>query len=325
MVVPADITPRPVYASSEKVHTPVGSRPVAPPPVYDTIAPAQAKPSAPIIIDRPLLPPPDFSGQLPANAKPPTLSELRFLAVMEAFRSFGDEMLSSLGVRLESYRLQLEDISTENLEKLKEASENAKSSDFWSLLTKVATCLLSALSVVIGISLVATGGLTLVGGAMIGSGIFSLANMLMSETKTWDWVAKKLANDDEERQKMLAMLLPAAAGILSGLVGVFGSAGAVVWTGVTFFDKAILIAQTSLAMFNGVTTIGKGYADAKTLWLQADLTKMKSNITIERQMVDRTTKSIEDVLDGLNAAQTKSAQFVRMAIRSNQAVVEYSS
>lgn len=318
-MVPINIASQPV---SEQVHTPVGSRPIKPPAVCDTMAPAQAAPAAPILTDRPVLPPPDFLEQLPVNATPPTLSELRFLAAMEAFRSFGDEILSNLSVRLEGFRLHLQDISAENLKKLKEASENAKSSDFWSLLKKVATCLLSALSVVMGISLIATGGGALIGGAMIGSGIFSLANMLMSETGTWDWVAKKLANEDEEKQKMLAMLLPTAVGLLSGAIGIFGSAGTFAWSGVTFFDKAILIAQASLAMFNGATTIGKGYADANVIWTQGDLTKMKSEITVERQMVDKTTQSIEDVLDGLNTAQAKSAQFVRMAIRSNQAVVE---
>jgi hypothetical protein len=306
------------------LHVPRAADPHAQTPsaVEDTMAASALGPSIPVIIDRPTLTPPTFSEEFSSPATPPTLSELRFLAAMESFRSFGDQVLSTLGVRLETFRLQLQEISAENLQKLKEAAENAKSSDFWSLLKKVATSLLSALSVVIGISLVSTGAGALVGGCMIASGIFSVANMLMSEAGTWDWVAKKLANEDESRRQMLAILLPSAVGLLSGIIGLGGSAGAFAWSGIEFVDKVVLIAQATLGIFDGATTIGKGYADANLIWSQADLTQVKSKMTVERHLIDNTTKSIEGVLDGLNAAHDKSNLFVKMAIRSNEAVVK---
>ena len=49
--------------------------------------------------------------------RPPTLSELHFLAAMENFRSFANDLLVNLGVRLEAYRLNLQEISAENIEK----------------------------------------------------------------------------------------------------------------------------------------------------------------------------------------------------------------
>ena len=208
------------------------------------------------------------------------------------------------------------------LKKLKEAAENTQSANVWSLLKKIGLSLLSALSVVMGISLIATGAGTLVGGAMIGSGIISLANMLMSEIGVWDWVAKKLAHEDKERQQMLAMLLPLSVGVLAGVIGVFGTVGACTWSGINFLDKIILIAQTGLTIFDVATTIGKGYTDAKTVWLNADLTDEKGKITIEREMIKKTTNSIENVLGELKMAHEKSAQFVQMAIRSNQSAVE---
>lgn len=276
-----------------------------------------------LTIDRPVLIPPSQTGKaIPADATPPTLSELRFLAAMEAFRSFGDKLISNLSLRLESFRLTLQELSAENLQKLKESAEHAKSSNVWSMLQKIATSLLSALSIVIGISLVATGAGALVGGAMIGSGIVSLANLLLTETGIWDWIAKKLAHEDEEKRQLLAMILPASVGLLAATIGIFGSAGAFAWSGINFLDKAILIAQTSLALFDGATTIGKGYADAKTLWLEADQINTKSKITVEQEMIDNTTRSIENILDGLSATHAKSTQFVNMAMRSNQTVSE---
>ncbi len=283
---------------------------------------AALNPSIPIIIDRPTLTPPSFQQQTPSPTTLPSLSELRFLAAMESFRSFGDEVLSTLGVRLETFRLQLQEISAENLKKLKQAAENAKSADFWSLLTKVANSLLSAFSIVIGISLVSTGAGTLIGGAMIASGIFSIANMLMFESGIWDWVAKKLANEDENRRQMLAMLLPSIVGVLTGSIGVFGSAGAFAWSGIQFIETAGLVLNAVISMMIGVATIGKGHADANLTSSQADLVKVKSQMTVERHLIDNTAKSIEGILDAMNAAHDKTTSFLKMAIRSNETVVK---
>ncbi len=292
-------------------------------PSSDTTNPTLLVSPIPVVIDTPpILNPPNFREDAPCPLNLPNVTELRFLAAMETFRSFGNQILSTLGIRLETFRLQLEEISADNLQKLRESAEKAKASDFWSLLKKVANSLLSALSIVIGVSLVATGAGSLIGGAMIASGILSITNMLVSGSRVWDWLAKKLANEDEDRRKMLAMFLPMAVGLLAGVIGIFGSAGAFAWSGIEFAEKAVLIAQGTLGIIEGVTTIGKGCADANLIWSHADLTEVKSEMTIKRYLIDNTMRSIEGVLDGLNSAHNTAKSLVNMAIRSNETVVK---
>ena len=292
----------------------------------DTLDPiTHANSFAPHFSERPELTSPSslFPEIPPSDVKEPTLSELRFLAAMETFRDFGNEVLLTLGVRISAFRQQLQEISLENLQKLKESAENAKNSVTWELLKKIANSLLSALSIVLGVSLLSTGGSLIVGGAMVASGIFSIANMLASEAGTWDWVAKQLARDNEEMKNRLAMLLPIAAGLLTWGVGLLGSANALILSGTDFLSKTALIAQTTFAFFGGATAVGKGFADSKLLWSQADLLQLKSKMTLLGKEVEHSTKSIETMLDGLNANLDKARLFVKMAIRSNQAVVQH--
>lgn len=290
------------------------------PLAQDSLAAALPALSPLISTDKPTLLRPGFAKSAPTN--PPTLSELRFLGAMEVFRSFGDQALSTFGVRLEAFRLQLQEISAENLQKLEESIANANSSDSWSLLKRIASALLCALSAVTGFALVSADAGLLIGGLLIASGIFSLANMLASEAGIWKWVAEKLANEDDKRRELLAWILPTAVGTLFGVIGAFGSVGAFAYSGIVFADNAILIAQAGLALFDNATTLGKGYADAKLIWSRADLVKLESTTLVERQRVNQTTKSVEGVLEGLNAAHAKSALLVRLAVEANLAVVQ---
>jgi hypothetical protein len=244
-------------------------------------------------------------------------SEYRLLAATDESRNLGDMILDNLGTRLKNVKLRIREISTENIQKLKEAAQRAAESSFWSTLKKIATSLLSAISIVFGISLVASGGGALIGGAMIASGILSLANFAMSETSAWDWIAKQLSYDNEERRKMLAMALPGAVGIIAGGIGLVGSVQAVASGALQFAEKAVYIAQTALAIFDGVTTFGKGYADAQLIWSQSDLSKIQADLTVERTNFDSVVREIEGNMNVFGAVQDKAKKIIQTLSQSN--------
>ena len=174
---------------------------------------------------------------------------------------------------------------------------------------------------VFGISLIATGGGALIGGAMIASGILSLSNFALSETEAWDWVAKQLSNDNEERQKMLAMILPSAIGILAGGIGLVGSVQGIVTGSLQFAEKAIYVAQTALAMFDGITTFGKGYANAHLIWTQADLSKIQADLTVERTHFDAVMREIETSMNDFKAVKAKTKKTIQTLSQSNVQLV----
>jgi hypothetical protein len=282
--------------------------------VSDSIVPMDADSHSIWTPERPILTPP--------NSLPPVSDSVyRLLAATDESRSLGNEILDTLGRRLQNVKLKIREISADNIQKLKEAAQRAADSSFWSILKKIATCLVSAVSIVFGISLVATGGGALIGGTMIASGILSLSNFAMSETGAWNWVSKQLSNDNEERQKMLAWVLPSAVGIIAGGIGLVGSVQGVVSGALHFAEKAVYIAQTALAIFDGVTTIGKGYADARSIWAQSDVSKIQADLTVERTHFDNVMREIEGSMNDFRAVKAKTKKIVQTLSQSNVQLV----
>jgi hypothetical protein len=286
--------------------------------VSDTLGVAERMTVADWMPERPVLTSPD---DLPPPSRARPSSEYRLLAATEETRSLGNQIMETLGLRLQNVKQTIREVSADNLEKLKENAKKAADSSFWSVLKKIATSLLAALSIVFGISLVATGGGALIGGAMIASGVLSLANFALSETGAWDWVAKQLAGENEERRKMFAMVIPGAVGIIAGAIGIVGSVQAVVSGAAQFAEKALYIAQTALAVFDGITTFGKGIADAQLIWSQAELQKIQADLTIERTNFDSVMREIESSMNDFRAVKTKSKKIIQTLSQSNVRLV----
>lgn len=306
-----------------KMRTPIGH--VA---VGDSMRPA-------VVFERPQLTPPSslpklsprgsvapeikmHGSELPKAAK---RSDLRLLAVTAASQDLGSEILDSLALRLQGVKAKIKEVSAEMIQKLKEAAARARDSGFWSILKKIATCLLSAVSIVFGVSLIASGGGALLGGAMIASGILSLANFALSEFGTWDWVAIQLANGDEDLKKKLLMILPGAVGLIAGGIGLVGSVNGIVNGALNLAEKALFVAQAALAIFDGVTTLGKGISDARLLWTKADLMEIKAALTVDQENFTSTIDEIKSSMNDFNAMLAKAKKAIEMIVQSNIALV----
>lgn len=237
--------------------------------------------------ERPTLTPPELA-----------LNDYRFFQICEETRKLGNQVLDSLGMRVTMLKEKIKEISAENMSKLREAASNAANSDFWSTLKKIATSLLSAISIVFGVSVMTTGGSALIGGAMIASGVLSLANFALCEYNVWDWISEHIAQDNEDLQNKLKMILPAACGILAGGIGILGSVNAVASGAIDFTGKALLVVQTVIPIFEGVTTIGKGISDGQLLWSKADLLSIQGSLEIQREksafLIDAIKNSMGD-------------------------------
>lgn len=271
-----------------------------------------AEASHPVHSERPVLTPPHEIS---------TRSDCRLLAATEDSRVIGDEILKTFGLRLSNVKNEIQNASNELLKKLKEAAERASNSNWWAVLKKIATSLVSALSIVFGVALVASGGGALIGGAMIASGILSLANFALSETEAWEWIAKQLSHDNEEWQKKLTMILPAAVGVAACGLGAFGSAYGLATGAIQFAQQAVYLAQTALAVFSVTATFGKGVADTKLLWTQADQERIQSQLSAMRTIFDSVFEEIKGSLSDFKSVSDKTKQTLQLITKSNNELV----
>ncbi len=266
-------------------------------------------------------------GSLPSERPQLTLprdlpsSELRLLSVTESTRTNGDELLEIFGHRLGTIKQKIAEVSAEMMEKLNNALERAKNSDVWSILKKIATCLISAISLVFGIALVASGGGALIGGAMITSGILSLANFALSENKGWEWVADQICKGNDERKQKLIHALPIAVGLLAGGIGLVGSVASIATGAVQFAAKAMFVAQTALSLFDATTTMGKGIADAQLLWSQGDVAVIKAHLTAAQESFTTVFDEIRSFMSETNGVKTKTKKAISMITESNNQLV----
>lgn len=258
--------------------------------------------------------PPSLPPQLTPPAK---MMVLRFLDSTEETRNLGSSLLDQLTGRLNAVKGNIQEISAHNMEKLKEAAARANTSGFWSILKKISACLLSALSTITGIAFLAAGGGALIGGAMIASGILTIANFALAETGKWDWAAKMIAGDNEEKQKKWATFLPSAVGIVAGAIGLFGSVGSYASHAISFADKAILVAQSAFALFEGAVVFGKGCADARLISTQADLADIGGQLTSKRTEFDSLSREIEVSLNDFRMVKSKARQAMKTIAQTN--------
>jgi hypothetical protein len=244
------------------------------------------------------------------------MSDLRLLAVTEATRELGGEIIEALSARLQGIKSRIKEISQESMQMLREAAERAQESLFWSILKKVATAIISAVSVIFGISVVSSGS-ALIGGAMIASGVLSLANFALSELKGWDWVAEQIAQGNEERKKQLLNYLPMAVGILAGGIGLLGSVNGIATGAINFAERALMIVQSILAVFEGTTLFGKGVSEARLLWAKADLKTLQADLLIERENFNATLDELRGSLDDFKNISKRTQKVVDMITQSN--------
>ncbi len=250
------------------------------------------------------------------------LSEYRCLEMMQQLKDQSDGITLSMTERLKQHKQHLSDVVAKNIQAIKENAERVSASDWWSFLKKSAMALLSAVSIAMGITLIAGGGSALIGGAMIASGILSIANFALSEAGVWDQVARMLEQQDEQRRKKIGMLIPGVIGVLSGAIGLFGGVQSLLYSSHLFVGKVLEIVQAALAGFQGVTTIGKGIADYNLLNSQGQLLGLKGQITIERHSVSLLSRWLENWLSEMKGINAKFKQMANMVIQANQKVVQ---
>lgn len=255
-------------------------------PSIDVLQPSPAITVAAPALERPKLPAPDTSTSR-------TLSELRYLKEMDNLKTRSNRITESMLERFNIYKRQVQSLNDQQIAKIKENADMASKSNMWSMLTKAATALLCALSLALGLTIIGGGGSAFTGGALIASGVFSLANFVCTEANIWDEVARKLAQDDEERRKKIGMILPIALGVLSAGLGLY--AGVTNLQHVQSLGPQILqLIQSGLTSFQAVTTIGQAFSSGYVTRSEADLMVIRDTLNEERIFIQSVSAWLEN-------------------------------
>jgi hypothetical protein len=255
-------------------------------PNIDILQPAPPVAAAIPLLERPKLPAPEAPSSR-------TLSEFRYLKVMDDMKTRSNRITESMLERFNIYKRQVQSLNDQQIEKIKENAEKASKSNTWSMLSKLAAALLASLSLALGLTIIGGGGSTFTGGAMIASGVFSLANFVCTEANIWDALAKKLAHDDEEKRKKIGVILPIAVGVLCAGLGLY--AGTQNLTHVQNLGGQLAsVLQLGLTAFKGVTMTGHAVSSGYVTRSEADLMVIRDMLNEERIFIQSVSAWIEN-------------------------------
>ncbi|HSX12513.1 MAG TPA: hypothetical protein VLF61_03400 [Rhabdochlamydiaceae bacterium] len=205
--------------------------------------------------------------------------------------------------------------------KIKESAAKAEDSTHWKYLQDIGALLISAINTVLGFTLLSSTSSTFLGGALVASGILSMANFVFIHTDVWDDLARKMAGADEELQKKIKSLLPAAISLASTLLAL-GGTGAAFYHSLGPAQKFFAIARTASNLLQGSFAIGTGVYEmrAKQIELAIDAIKietehgkyqMKSSLDLMEEFYIFIGKFIEDTSFSVNTTLNANLNIIQ--------------
>jgi hypothetical protein len=182
------------------------------------------------------------------------------------------------------------------------------------VLKKIWSAFFSAVTAIFGLANILAGNL-LIGAMLIASGILSLTILLCTEFGIWDEVAKKLAQEDQERQKQIAFCIPFTLSILSAGLALFGGIYDLTHSKEFLSNQFFFALLATCSILDGVVNIGQGVTQMRTLHSQAGLLKMQTALestNIETKMCADTLgnffSSMQQIFERLSRIMQINAQ-----------------
>lgn len=263
-----------------------------------------------------------FSQEKPHLAPPVSSHGIyQLLAILERLSCSGKTLARAHGVALQQTNNECDALIKEQSRILEEAAKRTQAQRVWDALKQAATVVLAALSALFGITLLAVPGTTVLGVALIASGILTIANLAMSDLGAWDWVARKLASDNEKKRQWLAILLPAAVSFVAGALALGGGPAALqAWHTMSAVQRAVVVLTTAAAFADGSIQIGKGVSDTQATWLQTELERSQTSLTLNELQSEKITSWIRALLESLAQASATAEQIIARFVQTNSLV-----
>lgn len=250
----------------------------------------------------------------------PKAPVMRALGSMRVLEKLADDFMFNNQDKVNAYIARMNTLDEQEAEKMKETIQRTQDAGFWSYLRDIGSMIMAAISSVFGLSILASGGAPLVGAALVASGILAIFNFTLKESGAWDWVAKQLANDNEELRKKLATLLPAVVSLVCMVIGIAGTVGASMFVHLDTQQKLLKIGEMVMLFANIFLWTTEGINDNFRCQLESALTLLRTENQVMRLKLQNAMTQMQDVCQNQNELTEVAAQIVRTTTRAVQSI-----
>lgn len=252
----------------------------------------------------------------------PTLTDPRY-KLISSIGDLNDTCEQQLGIYRTMTQLSAEKlhrITTDHIEQMKKSAQSTQDVDFWSVLRKIGSAVLSAFSILFGFSIASSAGPPLLAATLVTSGVLSLTNLAFTECHLWDDIADKIFPDNAEKRKQFVDVIPTAIGIVSGGLALAGGIG--VWTtgAISFVDKILVVANNAVSIAEGAVTIGEGVSKGRAQFHEAEVEKLKSELYTQQTQFDQIKNVFEKILKLLADSSTRAIEIINSSIKATEEI-----
>lgn len=254
-------------------------------------------------------------------SRPELPFEMRLIKTVNRARDVSQDSLHNTAKGLEIHQQELDDLTKKKLEKLREKCEQTQAAGVWETLRIIGAAILGAISAFFGLTLWGVGASTFVGAALIASGVLTVTNLAFTEFGIWNWIAEKLADDNEEKQKKIAAILPTVVTIVACGLGFAGMAAFGLWGDLSAVPKGLALLQTvGNVLTIGGTAAGK-ICQARIALSQAELHQLQHKLSEHNHYVERLTESLEQIMEQETQTQRLARTLLNLSTQTKQALL----
>jgi hypothetical protein len=245
----------------------------------------------------------------------------RFIALSDRLYQAGERTVDLQAKGLDREEKNIAELVAAHTQKLHEAAKRAQEAGVWSYLQKIGSAILSTVSIFLGISLASTAAPSFIGPALVAVGIFGLAHLAFKEAGFWDWVAEKIAQDNEELKKKIEYYAPLVIGLLVNGAQLAVFAALPFYAAMELSTKILFIAQIFSNSATIVSAVGGQVSEALVAKAKAEALALQGDMQVSKLEVDRMTQGIELALSSQNLANRAAKQIVDLTVEANHQIL----
>ncbi len=249
---------------------------IAPLAMDSSFGPLRFDPALP----RSLEPSDEFLKKAPSATRPAHYM-LSLLRMTNNFEKAGGRLLASYEKSLAELSEEIAKQSEELVRLVHESAKKFKDRNMWSMFSKIASGILSTISILFGASLLERpqGGL-LVGSLLVASGALALLNLVMEETKVYDALADHLAGDDRKVREILRMWIPAGVSFAATALGAAGSIGAFTMAAYQRTQMLLMMGSSASQAGRSLATLAEGKNRFDQMQIDAAQVNLRTSMEI---------------------------------------------
>ena len=162
----------------------------------------------------------------------------------------------------------------------------------------------------------------LVGAALIASGLLAITNFVFEQTDLWDSIAKQLAGNDQELEKNIRSMFPAALSLVSTVLALGGTATAVYLHSMDLTQKLFSYAQSASNLIQGTLVIGTGVQESRAKFIEIDLDALKTLADQTKYTLEFILKKLEEVFEFISKSLEETHFYIKATYNAIQSTFQ---